>query len=108
MASQISDNFLAYGKNLGISHCTIFGGVSQGPQVNNLRRGVDVLVATPGRLLDLMNQGFIKLNQVEYFVLDEADRMLDMGFINDIKKIIAKIPVKRQTLFFLQLPLLLL
>lgn len=100
LASQISDNFLAYGKNLGISHCTIFGGVSQGPQVNNLRRGVDVLVATPGRLLDLMNQGFIKLNQVEYFVLDEADRMLDMGFINDIKKIIAKIPVKRQTLFF--------
>ena len=100
LASQISDNFLAYGKNLGISHCTIFGGVSQGPQVNNLRRGVDVLVATPGRLLDLMNQGFIKLNHVEYFVLDEADRMLDMGFINDIKKIIAKIPVKRQTLFF--------
>ena len=100
LASQISDNFLAYGKNLGISHCTIFGGVSQGPQVKNLRRGVDVLVATPGRLLDLMNQGFIKLNQVEYFVLDEADRMLDMGFINDIKKIIAKIPVKRQTLFF--------
>ena len=66
LASQISDNFLAYGKNLGISHCTIFGGVSQGPQVNNLRRGVDVLVATPGRLLDLMNQGFIKLNQVEF------------------------------------------
>lgn len=100
LASQISDNFLAYGKNLGISHCTIFGGVSQGPQVNNLRRGVDILVATPGRLLDLVNQGFIKLNQVEYFVLDEADRMLDMGFINDIKKIIAKIPIKRQTLFF--------
>jgi len=100
LASQISENFLAYGKNLGISHCTIFGGVGQNPQVNNLRRGVDVLVATPGRLLDLMNQGFVKLNNIEFFVLDEADRMLDMGFINDIKKILTKIPVKRQTLFF--------
>lgn len=100
LALQISENFLAYGKNLGISHCTVFGGVSQNPQVANLRRGVDVLVATPGRLLDLMNQGFIKLNNVEHFVLDEADRMLDMGFINDIKKVIAKLPVKRQTLFF--------
>jgi ATP-dependent RNA helicase RhlE len=100
LASQISENFAAYGNNLGISHCTIFGGVSQGPQVNNLRRGVDVLIATPGRLLDLMNQGFIKLHNVEFFVLDEADRMLDMGFINDIKKIIPKLPAKRQTLFF--------
>jgi ATP-dependent RNA helicase RhlE len=100
LASQISENFLAYGKNLGISHCTIFGGVGQSAQVNNIRRGVDVLVATPGRLLDLMNQGFIKLNSIEFFVLDEADRMLDMGFINDINKIIAKIPAKRQTLFF--------
>ncbi len=100
LASQISENFLAYGKNLGISHCTIFGGVGQNPQVNNLRRGVDVLVATPGRLLDLMNQGFVKLNNIEFFVLDEADRMLDMGFINDIKKILTKIPAKRQTLFF--------
>jgi ATP-dependent RNA helicase RhlE len=100
LASQISENFAAYGNNLGISHCTIFGGVSQGSQVNNLRRGVDVLIATPGRLLDLMNQGFIKLHNVEFFVLDEADRMLDMGFINDIKKILTKIPAKRQTLFF--------
>lgn len=100
LVSQISENFTAYGKNLGISHCIIFGGVSQVNQVNNLRRGVDVIIATPGRLLDLMNQGYVKLNNIEHFVLDEADRMLDMGFINDIKKIIAKIPTKRQTLFF--------
>jgi len=100
LVTQISDNFGAYGKNLGISHCIIFGGVSQVNQVNNLRRGVDVIIATPGRLLDLMNQGYVKLNTIEHFVLDEADRMLDMGFINDINKIIAKIPAKRQTLFF--------
>lgn len=100
LASQISENFLAYGHNLGISHCTIFGGVSQLSQTTALKRGVDVLVATPGRLLDLMNQGYVKLHNVEYFVLDEADRMLDMGFINDIKKIMTKIPTKRQTLFF--------
>lgn len=100
LASQISENFAAYGYNLGISHCTIFGGVSQLSQVTALKRGVDVLVATPGRLLDLMNQGFVKLHNVEHFVLDEADRMLDMGFINDIKKVILKLPAKRQTLFF--------
>jgi len=100
LVSQISENFTAYGKNLGISHCIIFGGVSQVNQVNNLRRGVDVIIATPGRLLDLINQGYVKLNNIEHFVLDEADRMLDMGFINDIKKIITKIPAKRQTLFF--------
>jgi len=100
LASQISENFLAYGKHLGISHCTIFGGVSQHSQTTALRRGVDVLIATPGRLLDLMNQGYVILNSVEHFVLDEADRMLDMGFINDIKKVIAKLPAKRQTLFF--------
>ncbi len=100
LALQISANFLEYGSNLGITHTTIFGGVNQNPQVNAIKRGVDVVVATPGRLLDLMNQGFIKLNNIEFFVLDEADRMLDMGFINDIKKIIAKIPAKRQTLFF--------
>lgn len=100
LVSQISDNFLAYGKNLGISHCTIFGGVSQSNQVKHLQRGVDVIIATPGRLLDLINQGYIKLNNIEHFVLDEADRMLDMGFIHDIKKIIALIPSKRQTLFF--------
>ena len=100
LALQISDSFLAYGKNLGLSHTTVFGGVSQNKQTADLRRGVDILVATPGRLLDLMNQGFVKLQNVEYFVLDEADRMLDMGFINDIKKVIAKLPAKKQTLFF--------
>ena len=100
LALQISANFLEYGTNLGISHTTIFGGVNQNPQVAAIKRGSDVLVATPGRLLDLMNQGFIKLNSVEFFVLDEADRMLDMGFINDIKKVIAKLPEKKQTLFF--------
>ena len=100
LALQISQNFLAYGNNLGIAHTTVFGGVSQLAQTTSLKKGVDVLVATPGRLLDLMNQGFIKLNTVEYFVLDEADRMLDMGFINDIKKVITKLPAKRQTLFF--------
>ncbi len=100
LASQIADNFGLYGANLGISHAVIFGGVSQVAQVNRLRAGVDVLIATPGRLLDLMNQGYIKLNSIEYFVLDEADRMLDMGFIHDIKKIIPKLPVKRHTIFF--------
>jgi ATP-dependent RNA helicase RhlE len=100
LALQISDSFIAYGKNLGISHTTIFGGVSQNNQVKDLQRGVDILVATPGRLLDLMNQGYVKLNLVEHFILDEADRMLDMGFINDLRKIIAKLPLKKQTLFF--------
>lgn len=100
LALQISDNFKMYSNNLNITHTTVFGGVSQVHQVKDLRRGVDVLIATPGRLLDLMNQGFIKLNDIEFFVLDEADRMLDMGFINDIKKVIAKLPVKRQTMFF--------
>jgi len=100
LALQINESFKAYGNNLKISHTVIFGGVSQHAQTNILKRGVDVLVATPGRLLDLMQQGYIKLNTVEYFVLDEADRMLDMGFINDIKKIISKLPAKRQTVFF--------
>lgn len=100
LALQISENIKSYSKNLPISHTTIFGGVSQNKQVADLRRGVDILVATPGRLLDLMQQGFIKLNAVEFFVLDEADRMLDMGFINDIKRIIPKLPTNRQTLFF--------
>jgi ATP-dependent RNA helicase RhlE len=77
-----------------------FGGVTQGAQTNSLRKGVDILVATPGRLLDLMNQGLISLENIEYFVLDEADRMLDMGFIHDIQKIITKLPTKRQSLFF--------
>jgi ATP-dependent RNA helicase RhlE len=100
LALQISENFHAYGKGTNIRHAVVFGGVSQFAQVNTLKQGVDVLVATPGRLLDLMNQGYIKLTNIEYFVLDEADRMLDMGFINDIKKIIAKLPAKKQTLFF--------
>lgn len=100
LALQISESFSDYSKNLRISHTTIFGGVSQNNQVRDLQRGVDVLIATPGRLLDLMNQGFVKLNMVEFFVLDEADRMLDMGFINDIKKVIVKLPAKKQTLFF--------
>jgi len=100
LALQISANFLEYGKNLGITHTTVFGGVNQNPQVAAIKRGADVLVATPGRLLELMQQGFIKLNSVQFFVLDEADRMLDMGFINDIKKVIAKLPERKQTLFF--------
>ncbi len=100
LATQISDNFKEYGANLGFSHTVIFGGVSQLHQVNALKKGVDIVIATPGRLLDLMNQGFVKLNDIKYFVLDEADRMLDMGFINDMKKVIAKLPAKRQTLFF--------
>jgi len=100
LALQISESFTSYSKNLELSHTTVFGGVSQHLQVKDLRKGVDVLIATPGRLLDLMQQGFIKLDHVEFFVLDEADRMLDMGFINDIKKVITKLPAKKQTLFF--------
>lgn len=100
LAIQISDNFFDYGKLLQISHTTIFGGVSQHHQVTALKSGVDILVATPGRLIDLINQGFIKLHTVDILVLDEADQMLDMGFINDVKKIIRLLPAKRQTLFF--------
>lgn len=100
LAIQISESFTTYGKYTGIRNTVVFGGVKQAAQTKALRKGVEVLVATPGRLLDLMNQGFISLKDVEYFVLDEADRMLDMGFINDIRKIIAKLPVKRQSLFF--------
>ncbi len=100
LAIQIADSFTAYGKFTGIRNTVIFGGVKQGSQTKALRRGVDVLVATPGRLLDLMSQGFISLSDVKYFVLDEADHMLDMGFIHDIKKIIARLPNKRQSLFF--------
>ena len=101
LAIQINESFGAYGRHLSqIRHTVIFGGVSQGSQVTQLKRGVEVLIATPGRLLDLMNQGFVDLRQVEVFVLDEADRMLDMGFINDIKRILPKLPAKRQTLFF--------
>jgi ATP-dependent RNA helicase RhlE len=100
LAIQIDESFAAYGKYTGLSHTVIFGGVSQMNQTNILRRGVDILVATPGRLLDLISQGFIDLKHLKLFVLDEADRMLDMGFIHDVKRIITKLPVKRQTLFF--------
>ncbi|MBO2007672.1 DEAD/DEAH box helicase [Hymenobacter negativus] len=101
LAIQINESFGAYGRHLSqIRHTVIFGGVGQHPQVQALKRGVEVLIATPGRLLDLMNQGFVDLRQVEVFVLDEADRMLDMGFIHDIKRILPKLPTKRQTLFF--------
>lgn len=100
LAIQIDESIAAYGKNLRISHEVIFGGVSQHHQVINLKKGVDILTATPGRLLDLMQQGFIHLKDIRFFVLDEADRMLDMGFINDVKKVVAKLPEKKQTLFF--------
>ena len=100
LALQIGENIAAYGANLPLKHLVIFGGVGQNPQVEALRRGIDILVATPGRLLDLMQQGFVHLSDVRYFILDEADRMLDMGFIHDVRKVIAKLPAKRQTLFF--------
>ncbi|MET4081573.1 ATP-dependent RNA helicase RhlE [Pedobacter sp. UYP30] len=100
LAIQIEESFNAYGNNLNLRHLVIFGGVGQKAQTDALHRGVDILVATPGRLLDLMNQGFINLNSIEIFVLDEADRMLDMGFIHDVKRVVAKLPSKRQTLFF--------
>ena len=100
LAIQIGESFTAYGKYTGLRNTVIFGGVKQGKQVNALRSGVDILIATPGRLLDLMNQGFITFRDLEFVVLDEADQMLDMGFIHDIKKIIAKLPSKRQSLFF--------
>jgi len=100
LALQIYENFEGYGKKLPLRPCVIFGGVGQQPQVEQLNRGVDILVATPGRLNDLIGQGHISLDRLEIFVLDEADRMLDMGFIHDVKKVIARLPVKRQTLFF--------
>jgi ATP-dependent RNA helicase RhlE len=100
LAIQINDSFQTYGKFTGLKTLVIFGGVSQKNQVIALKSGIDILIATPGRLIDLMNQNFITLNHLQIFVLDEADRMLDMGFIHDIKKIKAKLPQKRQTLFF--------
>ncbi len=100
LAIQIDESFAAYGKHTGLSHLVIFGGVSQHAQTNALRYGVDILIATPGRLLDLIDQRFINLSSIQMFVLDEADRMLDMGFIHDVKKVITKIPSQRQTLFF--------
>ncbi len=100
LAGQVGESFATYGKNLPLRHAVVFGGVGQSPQVQALRSGVDVLVATPGRLLDLMEQGYVSLRALEVFVLDEADRMLDMGFIHDVRKVIKVLPQKRQTLFF--------
>lgn len=100
LAIQIGDSFSTYGKYTHITNTVIFGGVNQKRQTNALRSGVDVLIATPGRLLDLMGQGFISLIDIKYFVLDEADRMLDMGFIREIRKLLTKLPKKRQSLFF--------
>ena len=100
LAAQIGESFCVYGKHTDLRHTVVFGGVKQGSQVQALRRGVDILVATPGRLLDLLNQQVMHLGDVEAFVLDEADRMLDMGFINDIRRVIALLPSRRQTLLF--------
>ncbi|HOT06190.1 MAG TPA: DEAD/DEAH box helicase [Methanotrichaceae archaeon] len=100
LAAQIDQSFATYGRFLPFRHTAIFGGVAQGPQVRALSRGVDILVATPGRLLDLMNQGHIKLSGVEFFVLDEIDRMLDMGFVNDVRKIVSGLPKRRHSQFF--------
>lgn len=100
LAIQIGESLAAYGRFTGLKHTVVFGGVSQVPQTKALMRGVDILVATPGRLLDLMNQKYISLSHVKMFVLDEADRMLDMGFLHDVRKVIAKLPATRQTLLF--------
>jgi ATP-dependent RNA helicase RhlE len=100
LAAQIDESFATYGKHLDLWHAVIFGGVGEGPQIKALREGIDILVATPGRLLDLMQRGFVDLRGVEVFVLDEADHMLDMGFLPDVRRIIAKLPTKRQNLLF--------
>jgi ATP-dependent RNA helicase RhlE len=100
LASQIGESFRSYGRHSGLRHTVIFGGVGQNPQVRALSHGVDIVVATPGRLLDLMNQGFVNLSQVEVLILDEADQMLDMGFIHDLKRIVGRVPAQRQTLLF--------
>lgn len=100
LAIQIGESIQAYGRFLPFKHKVIFGGVPQGSQVQAVRNGLDIIVATPGRLLDLMQQRIISLDDIKYFVLDEADRMLDMGFVQDVRRIIAKLPAKRQTLFF--------
>lgn len=100
LAIQIAESFKAYGRHTGLTCTVIFGGVNQNPQTAVLQNGVDILIATPGRLLDLMNQKYLTLRDVEIFVLDEADRMLDMGFIHDVKKMLAALPKKRQSLFF--------
>ena len=100
LAIQIGESFDAYGRHTGLTNTVIFGGVSQAPQTLALQKGVDIVIATPGRLLDIMSQGLLTLRDIEIFVLDEADRMLDMGFIHDVRKIIAALPKKRQSLFF--------
>ncbi|MCB9627125.1 MAG: DEAD/DEAH box helicase [Sandaracinaceae bacterium] len=100
LAAQIGESFATYGANLDLWHTVIFGGVKENPQIAELKRGIDVLVATPGRLLDLMGQGHVNLKRVEIFVLDEADRMLDMGFLPDVKRVVKALPEQRQTLFF--------
>lgn len=100
LAAQVGKSFSTYGRHLRFSQTLVYGGVGQVPQVNAMRRGVDVLVATPGRLLDLVDQGHIDLSQVEFFVLDEVDRMLDMGFLRDVKRIVGLLPARRQSLFF--------
>ncbi|HEY0714438.1 MAG TPA: DEAD/DEAH box helicase, partial [Polyangia bacterium] len=100
LALQVGESFRTYGRGLRISGTTVFGGVGQGPQVDAIRRGVDVVVATPGRLIDLMDQGHVRFDDVEVLVLDEADRMLDMGFIKPIRQILAKLPRQRQNMLF--------
>jgi ATP-dependent RNA helicase RhlE len=100
LALQIDECFSDYGKYTGLAHASVFGGVKQGPQVEKLKRGLDILIATPGRLMDLKGQGHVDLDNVTTFVLDEADRMLDMGFIVDIRRIISMLPTRRQTLYF--------
>lgn len=100
LVAQISDSFRDYGRHCGLRQAAVYGGVSQHPQTRALQQGVDILIATPGRLIDLMNQGFVDLSAVEVFVLDEADRMLDMGFLPDLRRVIAKLPSRRQTLLF--------
>ncbi len=100
LALQIDECFTDYGKYTGLVHTSVFGGVKQAPQVEKLKRGVDILIATPGRLLDLRGQGYVDLDHITTFVLDEADRMLDMGFITDIRRVISMLPTKRQTLYF--------
>ena len=100
LAAQIGESFQTYGCNTALRQTVVFGGVGQNPQTRALKHGVDILVATPGRLIDLMNQGYVDLGSVETFVLDEADRMLDMGFLPDVRRIIAKLPERRQTLLF--------
>ncbi len=100
LAVQIGESFSTYGRNLRLKTFVIYGGVGQKPQTDALKAGIDILVATPGRLLDLVNQKFINLHHVQFFVLDEADRMLDMGMVNDVKKVIAQLPQRRQNMLF--------